>query len=80
MATTNPSTDPGSRFETDAERQHRHAREADAKNAGSADQRRRLTLEGLADVDAGRLIDDEAMQAWADSLGTYRELPIPQPR
>jgi hypothetical protein len=30
-------------------------------------------------MDAGRLIDDEAMQAWADSLGTDHELPIPQP-
>jgi predicted transcriptional regulator len=43
------------------------------------ERRRRLTLEGLADVDAGRLIDDEAMQAWADSLGTDQELPLLQP-
>jgi predicted transcriptional regulator len=28
------------------------------------------TLEGLADVDAGRLIDHELVQVWADSLGT----------
>jgi predicted transcriptional regulator len=26
------------------------------------------TLEGLADVDGGRVIDHEAVQAWADSL------------
>ena len=65
--------------ETEAERQRRLAQEADARDPAGADRRRRLTLEGLADVDAGRLIDDEAMQAWADSLGTDRELPIPQP-
>ena len=65
--------------ETEIERQRRLAQETDAADAARAERRRRLTLEGLADVDAGRLIDDEAMQAWADSLGTDRELPIPQP-
>lgn len=29
---------------------------------------RQLTLEGLADVDAGRVIDHRIVQAWADSL------------
>jgi hypothetical protein len=33
----------------------------------------------LADADAGRLIDGEAMKAWADSLGTDDELPVPEP-
>ncbi|MET0241236.1 MAG: ribbon-helix-helix domain-containing protein [Sphingobium sp.] len=33
------------------------------------DERHRLTLEALADVDAGRLVDHGAMTAWADSLG-----------
>jgi predicted transcriptional regulator len=65
--------------DTEVERQRRLAREADARDPAGADRRRRLTLEGLADVDAGRLIDDEAMQAWAESLGTDGELPIPQP-
>lgn len=69
----------GYRSQTGIERQRRLAREAEARNPDGAERRRRLTLEGLADVDAGRLIDDEAMQAWADSLGTDRELPIPQP-
>ena len=32
------------------------------------EERRRLTLEALADVDAGRVIDHQAVQAWADSL------------
>jgi len=27
-----------------------------------------LTLEGMADVDAGRFIDQAAIEAWADSL------------
>lgn len=32
------------------------------------EERRRLTLEGLADVDAGRVIDHQAIQDWADGL------------
>lgn len=64
---------------SEAELQQRLAREADAKDPAGAERRRRLTLAGLADVDAGRLIEDDAMQAWADSLGTDQELPIPQP-
>ena len=32
------------------------------------EERRRLTLEALADVDAGGVIDHQAVQAWADSL------------
>lgn len=70
---------PASSLETGVEQQHKLAREIDSADAAGADRRRRLTLEGLADVDAGRLIDDEAMQDWADSLGTDKELPIPQP-
>ena len=65
--------------ETEAERQHRLAQEADRRNPERAEELRRLTLEGLADVDAGRLIDDAAMRAWADSLGTEHELPASQP-
>ncbi len=43
------------------------------------EERRRLTLEGLADVDAGRLIDHAAVRAWADSLGTDDETSRPLP-
>ncbi|MDO9048017.1 MAG: ribbon-helix-helix domain-containing protein [Methylobacter sp.] len=32
------------------------------------EERRRLTLEALADVDAGHVIDHQAVQAWANSL------------
>jgi predicted transcriptional regulator len=44
------------------------------------EERRRLTLEALADVDAGRVVDHQAVRAWADSLGTARPLPPPLPR
>ncbi len=42
------------------------------------DERRRLTLEALADVDAGHVIDHQSVQAWADSLETDNPLPTPR--
>lgn len=41
------------------------------------EERYRLTLEGLADVDAGRLVEHDAVMAWMDSFGTDHELPDP---
>jgi predicted transcriptional regulator len=41
------------------------------------EERTRLTLEGLTDVDAGRVIDHSVVQAWTDSLN--REHPLPPP-
>jgi predicted transcriptional regulator len=41
------------------------------------EERHRMTLEALAEVDAGRVIDHQAIQAWADSLGTDDLLPPP---
>jgi predicted transcriptional regulator len=41
------------------------------------EERSRLTREALADVDADRVIDHQAVQAWADSLGTDTPLPVP---
>lgn len=41
------------------------------------EERRRLTLEAIADVDAGRVIDHQAVQAWAASLSTDRPQPAP---
>jgi predicted transcriptional regulator len=38
-------------------------------------ERRKLTLEALADVDAGQVIDHQAVQAWDDSLDTDAPLP-----
>ncbi|EPC4037406.1 CopG family ribbon-helix-helix protein [Aeromonas salmonicida] len=40
--------------------------------------RDRLTQEALADVDAGRVIDHLAVQAWADSLNTDQPLSVPR--
>lgn len=42
------------------------------------EERTRLTSEALADVDAGRVIDHQAVQAWADSLSTAQALPLPR--
>jgi predicted transcriptional regulator len=41
------------------------------------EERTRLTLEGLADVDAGRVIDHSVVQAWTDSLSCEHPLPPP---
>lgn len=42
------------------------------------EERRRLTLEALADIDAGQVIDHQAVQAWANSLDTDKPLPVPR--
>ncbi len=42
------------------------------------EERRRLTLEALADVDAGHVVDHREVQAWADSLDTDDPLPAPR--
>jgi predicted transcriptional regulator len=42
------------------------------------EERRQLTLEALADVNAGRVIGHQAVQAWADSLDTDKPLPTPR--
>ena len=42
------------------------------------EERERLTLEALADVDAGRVIDHQALQAWADSLSNEEPLAMPR--
>jgi predicted transcriptional regulator len=41
------------------------------------EEHRRLTLEALDDVDAGRVIDHLAVQDWANSLGEEAPLPAP---
>ena len=40
------------------------------------EQRHRLTMEALAGVDAGRVIDNKTVQAWPDSLDTA-QTPLP---
>ncbi|MPY75972.1 MAG: ribbon-helix-helix protein, CopG family [Alphaproteobacteria bacterium] len=42
------------------------------------EERHRLTLEALADVDKGHVIGHQAVQTWADTLGA--DEPIPAPR
>jgi predicted transcriptional regulator len=42
------------------------------------EERHRLTLEAFADVDAGHVIDHQAVQAWADGLGTRKSRPPPR--
>lgn len=42
------------------------------------EERSRLTREALDDVDAGRVIDHQAVQAWADSLSSDTPLPVPR--
>lgn len=45
---------------------------------GQEEERERLTREALIDVDAGHVIDHQAVQAWADSLSTDKPLPVPR--
>ncbi len=44
------------------------------------EERQRLTLEALADVDAGRVIAHKNVQEWVESLGTENPLPLPLPK
>ena len=42
------------------------------------EERSRLTREALADVKAGRVIDHQSVQAWADSLDSDNPLDVPR--
>ncbi|MDA8178003.1 MAG: CopG family transcriptional regulator [Deltaproteobacteria bacterium] len=42
------------------------------------EERKRLTMEALADVDAGRVIEHQAVQAWAAGLDTDKPFPVPR--
>lgn len=44
--------------------------------ADQEEERSRLTREALADVDAARVIDHQAVQAWADGLSSAPPLPV----
>lgn len=41
------------------------------------EERHRMTLEALAEVEAGRVIDHQAVQAWANSLTSRKPQPPP---
>ncbi|MCR4298744.1 MAG: ribbon-helix-helix domain-containing protein [Gallionella sp.] len=42
------------------------------------EERRRMTLEAMADIEAGQVIDHQSVQVWADSLSSDKPLPIPR--
>jgi len=42
------------------------------------EERRRLTLEALTDVDKGHVIGHPSVQAWAESLDTDTPLSVPR--
>lgn len=42
------------------------------------ERRRQLTLEALGDVDAGKVVEHQAVLAWAKSLDTDDPLPAPR--
>ncbi len=44
------------------------------------EERHRLTLEALADVEAGQVVDHEDVVKWAASLSTDAPLPAPTPK
>lgn len=41
------------------------------------DERTRLTMEGLGDIDEGRVIEHSLVQRWAESLDSNHPLPPP---
>jgi predicted transcriptional regulator len=41
------------------------------------EKRHQLTLDALADVDAGKAVDHDEVETWAESLDTSTPLPIP---
>ena len=42
------------------------------------EERGRLTLEALADVDSGQVVNHQSVQAWAESLDSETPLPVPR--
>ncbi len=42
------------------------------------EERRRLTLEALADVEQQNIIDHESVETWAVSLSSDKPLPVPR--
>jgi predicted transcriptional regulator len=44
------------------------------------DEKRRLTLEAMAEVDAGGFVEDGDVEAWIESLDSQSPLPVPAPR
>jgi predicted transcriptional regulator len=43
------------------------------------EEREKMTREAMADVDAGRVVDHQAVVAWLESLDSDNPLPMPRP-
>lgn len=44
------------------------------------EERYRLTLKAIAQIDAGQYVEHSEVVAWAESLGTDHPLPVPRPK
>jgi len=44
------------------------------------EERHRLTLDALASVNAGDVVDHAQVRVWAKSLATKKPLPVPKPK
>lgn len=42
------------------------------------EERRRMTLEGMADIEAGQVIEHQTVLVWAESLSTNTPLSVPR--
>lgn len=42
------------------------------------EERRRMTIDAMADVQSGQVIVHQSVQAWADSLSSDKQLPVPR--
>ncbi len=42
------------------------------------EKRRRMTLEGMAGVESGQVVEHQSALAWAESLSTNHPLPVPR--
>ncbi len=42
------------------------------------EERRRMTIDAMGDVQSGQVIDHQLVQAWADSLSSDKPMPAPR--
>lgn len=42
------------------------------------EERRRMTVEAMADIEAGQVIEHQSVQAWAESLSSDKPLLVPR--
>lgn len=63
---------------TDTQVMTTHVQVSMADRNARADKRDRQTQEAMANVDAGQVIDHQAMLAWADSLDSDQPPAVPR--